>query len=85
MSNHQSNDKSTKSIVIGIAGGSGAGKTTFARALYEKLGQAENIVYLTHDFYYKDITHLSLEERSKTNFDHPSALGMSTLFLGGSR
>jgi uridine kinase len=78
-----STDMTTRShvppIVIGIAGGSGAGKTTFARALYEKLGQSENIVYLTHDFYYKDITHLSMEERARTNFDHPSALDTDLL------
>jgi len=74
-----SSSSSSKPIVIGIAGGSGAGKTTFARALYETLGQDENIVYLTHDDYYKDITHLSLEERSRTNFDHPSSLDTDLL------
>jgi len=61
-------------IVIGVAGGSGAGKTTLARSIHEVFSESENIAYLIHDNYYKDISHLSLEQRSKTNFDHPDSL-----------
>ena len=65
-------------IVIGIAGGSGSGKTTLARAIYNSLGE-DNISYITHDSYYKDITHLSMAEREKQNFDHPDSLDTSLL------
>eukprot|EP00537_Pseudo-nitzschia_pungens_P019020 CAMPEP_0172405634 /NCGR_PEP_ID=MMETSP1061-20121228/67692_1 /TAXON_ID=37318 /ORGANISM="Pseudo-nitzschia pungens, Strain cf. pungens" /LENGTH=211 /DNA_ID=CAMNT_0013140915 /DNA_START=88 /DNA_END=723 /DNA_ORIENTATION=+ len=64
----------TKPITLGIAGGTGAGKTTLSRAVYNALGGEANCVYLTHDHYYKDQTHKTLEERSKTNFDHPDSL-----------
>jgi len=59
-------------IVIGIAGGSGGGKTTLARAVDTAL--SDDCCTLIHDNYYKDISHLTLEERAKTNFDHPSSL-----------
>lgn len=65
-------------LTVGVAGGSGSGKTTFARALYEALGE-ENVTYLTHDSYYKDLSHLPLAERAKTNFDHPNALDTALL------
>lgn len=65
-------------IVVGIAGGSGSGKTTLALAIYEALGE-DNITYITHDSYYRDISHLSFEEREKQNFDHPSSLETSLL------
>ncbi|KAJ1440583.1 hypothetical protein B484DRAFT_144956 [Ochromonadaceae sp. CCMP2298] len=51
-------------IVIGIAGGSGSGKTTLARAIYESIGE-DNITFLSHDSYYRDLTHLAEEERAK--------------------
>ena len=63
-----------KPITLGIAGGSGAGKTTLAKAVFKELGGVEHCVYLTHDHYYKDQSHKTLEERSKTNFDHPDSL-----------
>ena len=63
-----------KPITLGIAGGSGAGKTTLAKAIFKELGGVEHCVYLTHDHYYKDQSHKTLEERSKTNFDHPDSL-----------
>lgn len=63
-----------KPITLGIAGGSGAGKTTLARAVFHELGGAEHCVYLTHDHYYKDQSHKTMEERAKTNFDHPDSL-----------
>jgi uridine kinase len=60
-------------IVIGIAGGSGSGKTTLSKAIYDAIG-AENICYISHDSYYKDLSHLTLAERENYNFDHPLAL-----------
>lgn len=59
-------------LVLGIAGGSGSGKTSVARALADALGDAAAL--LQHDFYYHDLTHLSLEARITHNYDHPSAL-----------
>mmetsp|Transcript_3289 Transcript_3289/g.7096 ORF Transcript_3289/g.7096 Transcript_3289/m.7096 type:complete len:223 (+) Transcript_3289:201-869(+) len=66
--------KMTKPITLGIAGGTGAGKTTLSKAVYKALGGETNCVYLTHDHYYKDQSHKTVEERSKTNFDHPNSL-----------
>lgn len=59
-------------IILGIAGGSGSGKTTVARSLVEIIGE-ERIAYLEHDNYYRDLSHLSVEERSMVNFDHPDS------------
>jgi uridine kinase len=50
-----------------------------ARAIFNELGGEKNVVYLTHDHYYKDISHKTLEERSKTNFDHPDSLDTALL------
>ena len=50
--------------MLGIAGGSGSGKTTLAKAIYESLGESK-ITYITHDSYYKDLSHLTLEEREQ--------------------
>jgi len=58
-------------LVVGIAGGSGSGKTTVVRAISEAFGNA--VAVLEHDAYYRDQSHLSLEERLKTNYDHPFA------------
>lgn len=49
-------------------------QTTLARRLFEELGGSENVCYLFHDSYYKDISHKTFEERSQTNFDHPDSL-----------
>ena len=62
-----------KPIIIGIAGGSGSGKTTVINHIVNTIGE-ENLVCLQHDSYYRDLKHLSFEERSKQNFDHPSSL-----------
>jgi uridine kinase len=59
-------------MIIGIAGGSGAGKTTVARNIAERLGR-ENVDYLSQDWYYLDRSDLSLQEREKLNLDHPNA------------
>ncbi|BCU80664.1 uridine kinase [Polycladomyces abyssicola] len=58
-------------VVIGVAGGSGSGKTTIARKLYEQF--ADSVVMIEQDAYYRDQSHLPLEERIKTNYDHPLA------------
>lgn len=47
--------------------------------MFKALGGEQNVVYLTHDHYYKDISHKSLEERAKTNFDHPDSLDTDLL------
>ncbi|HUF37804.1 MAG TPA: uridine kinase [Anaerolineales bacterium] len=60
-------------LVIGIAGGSGSGKTTVANALLERVGE-ERIAYLPHDAYYKDLSALPPQQRAAVNFDHPNSL-----------
>ena len=60
-------------VVIGIAGGSGSGKSTVLRRIVEAFGPAR-IAMLDHDAYYRDLAHLSLEIRTGFNFDHPDAL-----------
>jgi uridine kinase len=60
-------------LVIGVAGGTGAGKTTVAQTLLEKVGP-EYVVYIQHDAYYHDLSHLPLKERKQINFDHPDSL-----------
>ena len=59
-------------IVIGIAGGTGSGKTSFATAVTAKVG-AEKVALLSQDAYYNDPSHLPLEERALINYDHPQA------------
>lgn len=58
-------------IVIGIAGGTGSGKTTITREIVKRLGN--NVTVLTHDSYYKARHDLSYEERTQLNYDHPNA------------
>ncbi len=65
-------------LVIGIAGGTGSGKTTVASAILDRVGR-ERIAYLPHDAYYKDLSHIPLEERQGFNFDHPNALESALL------
>ena len=65
-------------IVIGIAGGTGSGKTTVAQVILRRVG-SEKIAYLPHDAYYKDHSHLSPEERAQVNYDHPDSLETSLL------
>jgi uridine kinase len=66
------------SVIVGIAGGTGSGKTTLARKIREGVG--DRSVLLSHDWYYKDQRHLSLEERRALNYDHPNALDNELLF-----
>jgi len=60
-------------LIIGVAGGSGSGKTTISREILDYVGR-DSIAYLQHDAYYRDLSHLSLEERRACNFDHPDSL-----------
>jgi len=60
-------------LVIGIAGGTGSGKTTVAMAILERSG-ADQIAYIQHDSYYKDLGDLAPAQRANTNFDHPNSL-----------
>jgi uridine kinase len=64
-------------LVIGVVGGSGSGKTTVARAIYDRLGL--DAAFLDQDAYYRDLRHLSLEARSRVNFDHPDAFDTDLL------
>ncbi|MCM3786457.1 uridine kinase [Neobacillus mesonae] len=59
-------------LIIGIAGGTGSGKTTVARSVIERLGSSK-VTFISQDNYYKDQAHLSLSERELTNYDHPFA------------
>lgn len=67
-----------KSIIIGIAGGTGSGKTTIAKNIVQEYGPGE-VVRLDLDSYYRDLSDLSREERAKINFDHPSSLEIELL------
>ncbi len=65
-------------LVIGIAGGSGSGKTTVVKAITSKF-QNERVVVIPQDSYYKDLEHLSDEEKRSHNFDHPDAIDWDLL------
>lgn len=61
-----------KTIIIGIAGGTGSGKSTFTRKLKKEF--KDDVAVLYHDNYYRDQSDIPLEERRKTNYDHPDAM-----------
>lgn len=63
----------TAPLVIGIAGGSGSGKTTVAQEILQRVGPAR-IAFLQHDAYYKDLSGLPPTQRAEVNFDHPNSL-----------
>lgn len=67
-----------KPYLIGIAGGSGSGKTTVISKILEIIGD-DNTVIFQHDWYYKNNPHLSFDERAVLNYDHPDALETSLL------
>ncbi|MCW3125344.1 MAG: uridine kinase [Bacteroidetes bacterium] len=62
-----------ESIIIGIAGGSGSGKTTVVRRIMEKFTTAD-VAVMSQDAYYRDNSHLTLEQRQLINFDHPASI-----------
>lgn len=68
----------TKPILIGIAGGTGSGKSTVANEIYNALSK-DSIAKIEQDSYYKDQSSLSFEERIKTNYDHPDAFDTELL------
>ena len=61
-----------KTIIIGIAGGTGSGKSTFTKKLKKEF--KDDVAVLYHDNYYRDQSDIPLEERRKTNYDHPDAM-----------
>jgi uridine kinase len=65
-------------LIIGIAGGTGCGKTTVVNQIIDELPDGE-VGVISQDSYYKDLSHLSLEERRKTNFDHPQSIDFELL------
>lgn len=65
-------------LIIGIAGGSGSGKTTVARKIVEDLPE-QSVTIIPQDAYYRDNSHLPIEERKKINFDHPSSIEFELL------
>jgi uridine kinase len=65
-------------LIIGIAGGSGSGKTTVVKKLIKSLPK-DSVSVISQDSYYKDNGHKSAEERAKINFDHPSSIEFSLL------
>jgi len=65
-------------FIIGIAGGTGSGKTTVVRKLLERLPKGE-VVVIPQDSYYKDSSHVPMEERQNINFDHPDAFEWTLL------
>ena len=67
-----------KPVIIGVAGGSGSGKTTVCNKIYDYF-TGKSIVMIEHDSYYRDQSDLSFEERLKTNYDHPFAFDTDLL------
>ncbi|MBC7790368.1 MAG: uridine kinase [Anaerolineae bacterium] len=67
-----------KSLIIGVAGGTGSGKSTVARRVAQAL-DAASVAFIDMDAYYRDLTHLSLEERRHFNWDHPDAFDVGLL------
>lgn len=65
-------------LVIGIAGGTGSGKTTVVKKIIERLPAGE-VAVISQDSYYKDNSHLPMEERQKINYDHPSSIEFELL------
>lgn len=68
-----------QAVIIGIAGGSASGKTSIAKQLYDYFKGHHKVKILKQDDYYKDQSHLSFEERAKTNYDHPFAFDTDLL------
>ncbi len=66
-------------LVIGIAGGTGSGKTTVVNQIVKEFAN-DDVGIISQDSYYKDNKHLSLEERAKINFDHPRAIDFDLLY-----
>ncbi|MFV0230241.1 uridine kinase [Empedobacter falsenii] len=78
ISNEIKNNNKTKMLVIGIAGGTGSGKTTVVNNILRDLN-TESVIVISQDNYYKDHPELSFDERSKINFDHPRSIDFELL------
>ncbi len=65
-------------LIIGIAGGTGSGKTTVVNQITEELSTLD-VGVISQDSYYNDLSHLTMEERRKVNFDHPSSIDFKLL------
>jgi uridine kinase len=65
-------------LLVGIAGGSGSGKTTVVKKVMEQLPE-DKVAFLSQDAYYKDNSHLKPEQRQEINFDHPDSVEFSLL------
>ena len=68
----------SKPLVIGVAGGTGSGKTTVVREIIRNMGRS-HVTVLHHDSYYRDVKEMPFEERIKINYDHPDSLETSLL------
>ncbi|MEN6619060.1 MAG: uridine kinase [Rikenellaceae bacterium] len=66
-------------LIIGIAGGTGSGKTTVVKKITKLLLNSQQVVVIPQDSYYKDNSHLPLEERLELNFDHPESIDFKLL------
>ena len=73
MSTGDAGPRAVEPIVIGVAGGSGSGKTTVVRRIVDSLSP-EQVIVLEHDRYYRDRNDLRLEEKAALNYDHPDSL-----------
>lgn len=62
-----------KPMIIGVAGGTASGKTTVSKRIFDAVG-SDHLAYLEHDAYYRDLSHLPMEQRQAFNFDHPDSL-----------
>ena len=66
-------------LIIGIAGGSGSGKTTVVKEIARRMSPHEHVTVIPQDSYYKDQGHLSMDERQALNFDHPDSIDWDLL------
>lgn len=65
-------------LIIGISGGTGSGKTRFTKELIKRC-DSDNIVHISQDSYYKDLSHITYEERCNVNFDNPNSIDFNEL------
>ncbi|MBA3946563.1 MAG: uridine kinase [Herpetosiphonaceae bacterium] len=65
--------QTSQPLIIGVAGGTGSGKTTVSQTIVQRVGE-ERIAYIQHDSYYRERSDLSFEERVAINYDHPDSL-----------
>ncbi|BAD64133.1 MULTISPECIES: uridine kinase [Shouchella] len=72
-------ESSMRPVIIGVAGGTGSGKTTVAKEIFKQFSQS-SIVLIEQDAYYKNQDHLTFEERLKTNYDHPLSFDNELLY-----